>query len=76
MKTIFDLISFRGNYFTAIFLYLGLGLFLLGITPDLPSVHATDGCGGEAVCPAGYICCNGECCLGTTCPCCNENASN
>lgn len=62
MKKFLNLISFNDNYLTAIFVYLGLSLLLLGITPELPSVHATAGCGGEATCPTGQVCCNGECC--------------
>jgi hypothetical protein len=74
MKAIGSKISFGGNYLFAIFFYLGLGLLLLGITPDSPSVNAQSGCGGEATCPTGYTCCNGECCQGTTCPCCNGSS--
>ncbi|MDR2651131.1 MAG: hypothetical protein LBC68_02280 [Prevotellaceae bacterium] len=62
MKMFLNLISFRDNYWTAVFVYFGLGLLLLGITPDLPSVNALSGCGGEATCPNGQVCCGGVCC--------------
>ncbi|MDR0391790.1 MAG: hypothetical protein LBH59_07785 [Planctomycetaceae bacterium] len=75
MKTFLNLISFKDNYLIAIFFYLGASLLILGITPNSSSLHAQNGCGGEAVCPAGYTCCNGECCSGTTCPCCNPQNS-
>jgi hypothetical protein len=62
MQTILSLVSFKGNYLIAMFMYLGLGLLLLGIMPDLPPVNATSGCGGEATCPTGQVCCGGVCC--------------
>jgi hypothetical protein len=62
MKTILNLISFRGNYLTATFVYIGLGLLLFAITPDSPSVNAQgNGCGGEAACSGEDQCCNGTC---------------
>jgi hypothetical protein len=66
MKTVLSLISFNGNYLVATFFYFGVGLLLFGITPD-SSVHAQSGCGGEAICPDGYQCCNGTCILNDQC---------
>jgi hypothetical protein len=62
MKIFLNLISFNGNYLSATMVYFGLGLLLLGITPDLPSIHAQSGCGGEVTCPTGKVCCGGVCC--------------
>jgi hypothetical protein len=74
MKTILNLISFGGNHLVAIFFYVGASLLLLGITPDLPSVHAANGCGGEATCQTGYTCCDGECVPEGEC--CTSSTSN
>ncbi|MDR1924513.1 MAG: hypothetical protein LBQ66_09060 [Planctomycetaceae bacterium] len=65
MKKIWNLISFDGKYITASLIYFGLGLFLIGITPNSQSIHAQSGCGGEISCPPGQDCCDGTCCVGT-----------
>jgi hypothetical protein len=75
MKKVWDLISFNGSYWTASLTYIGLSLVLFAVTPSDPNSFAQSGCGGETVCQPGYICCNGNCCLATTCPvggCCGE----
>jgi hypothetical protein len=60
----FTIISFGNQYAIAMFAYVGLGMILMAITPDLPFSFAIDGigCGGEATCPQGQSCYNGECC--------------
>ncbi|MDR2644258.1 MAG: hypothetical protein LBC74_15870, partial [Planctomycetaceae bacterium] len=67
LSRFFDVISFGHRYSIAIFTYLGLGMILTAITPDLPFSFATDGigCGGEVACPPGQLCFDGECCSAT-----------
>jgi hypothetical protein len=63
----FDVISFGQRYTIATFTYLGFGMILMAITPNLPFSFATDGfgCGGEVECPGDQLCFNGECCSKT-----------
>ncbi|MDR1925094.1 MAG: hypothetical protein LBQ66_12050 [Planctomycetaceae bacterium] len=75
MKSIFELISFRGKYFAAALVYFGFGLILMGVTPSAQPINAQFGCGGEITCPPGQNCCGDTCCTGTCSEgvCCSES---
>jgi hypothetical protein len=68
LKKLFVSLSFGEQYLCATFLYLGLGLMTLAMTPPAINVYAQEsGCGGEVNCPEGYECISGDCvCTGPT----------
>ena len=54
LDQILETFSFGKRFVSASFFYTGLGLLFFAITPDVPSVEATSGCG--AGCLDGQIC--------------------
>ncbi|MDR1922749.1 MAG: hypothetical protein LBQ66_00125 [Planctomycetaceae bacterium] len=64
ISKIVEVISFGNRHIIASFTYMGLGMILMAITPGMPFTFATNGigCGGEASCPPGQSCFDGECC--------------
>jgi hypothetical protein len=66
LYNLYQKLSLGCRLVSATFLYLGFGLILIVITPELPQSFAQcdscgSGCGGEEGCPDGLVCQNGEC---------------
>ena len=53
LKNVWSCVSLRERFACAAMFYLGVGLLMLAITPDIPKAYADDNCGG---CPPPQIC--------------------
>lgn len=67
--------SFGGMYVPAAMFYVGLGLIVLGFSPQPTVAYATGDCTAEnPSCPPGYFCCSGTC-VPDNYVCCDDGTS-
>jgi hypothetical protein len=75
LSRLWSIVSLGRRYLVASVFYVGLGLILGNVMPDVPSARASGGsCGPENPCGSGEICCVGTC-VPDTYVCCEDGTS-